>query len=231
MLKIVQAGTGRPISYPLDPNATFEPGMIAQLKMIGNDIVMGVSDGTAPIGIIDDIKTVAFTQAVVDEIVIISVSSSTFDGYKFVSTAPFKQELANANIVPSSFRVVNGYPGLQLNSINGVLTAPTGSTLNATLDGSDTPNAIQVIVSYAFYVPNIPGEDSTTGSGKVTLWFTRGVFETDQFESVAYQVNATLFVSSAGKLTAEQTRSDQPGVAICTLPPTAHNPKLQFIWF
>jgi hypothetical protein len=35
--------------------------MIGQLGVIGNNIVCGVSDGTAPLGIIDDIKVRAFT--------------------------------------------------------------------------------------------------------------------------------------------------------------------------
>lgn len=228
-LKVIQSGLGRPVQYPVDPNDVFEPGMIAQLRVIGNDVFLGVSDGTAPMGIIDDIKTVAFTQRVVDEIVDIAVPSSTFDGYNFVSTAVFSNELMNAHIVANSF--VADYPGLQLNPVNGVIRAPIGSVLNYTSPGAGQPDTIRTKVSYAFQVPNIPGEDTTVGSGRMTVWITRGVFETDQFELVPYSVNATLFVSSAGKLTTEQTRSDQPGVGMCTLPPTSHNAKLQFIWF
>lgn len=56
MLKIIVL-SGNPIAYPVDPNAIFEPGMIAQLKVVGDEIVVGVSDGSAPFGIIDDIKT------------------------------------------------------------------------------------------------------------------------------------------------------------------------------
>lgn len=230
-LRIIQAGLGRPVSYPVDPNSTFEPGMIGQLKVIGNDVVMGVSDGTAPIGIIDDIKTVAFTQPVIDEIVDIPIPFAASDGYgNFLSTAEAMKDLANANIVQSSFAVSNKIPGLQLNPVNGLLIAPVGSVLNYRLNGSPIPNALRVIVRYAFYVPNIPGEDSTLGSGKVTFWFTRGVFETDQYEPVPFSVNAVLFSSIEGKLTTAQTSPNQPGIAMCTIPPTAHNPRLQFIW-
>ena len=70
--RIVQAGNALPTSYPVDPSAEFEPGMVAQLGVIGNNIVCGVSDGTAPIGIIDDIKTRAFTSTSIDEVVIAS---------------------------------------------------------------------------------------------------------------------------------------------------------------
>ena len=67
-LRTVQVGLARPLSYSVDPNATFEAGMVAQLRIIGNDIVMGVSDGTAPFGLIDDNKTIAFSKSVIDEI-------------------------------------------------------------------------------------------------------------------------------------------------------------------
>lgn len=227
-LRIIQAGLGRPVQYPVDPNATFEPGMVGQLKVIGNDIVLGVSDGTAPIGILDDIKSVAFTQPVVDEIVDISVDPVTHDGYNFVSVNSEMKELMNANIVPNSFRA--DIAGLQLNPTNGVVRAPAGTVVNYTSSGS-TPDTIRTTVRYSFYVPGIPGEDTTQGSGKVTFWFTRGVYETDQFEMVPFAVNATLFISPSGKFTTEQTSSNQPGVAMCTVPPTAHNPRLQLLWF
>lgn len=228
-LRIIQSGLGRPVQYPVDPNAMFEPGMVGQLKVIGNDIVLGVSDGTAPVGIIDDIKTVSFTQPVIDEIVDIPAGTVVFDGYNFVSVNETMQELMNANIVASSF--VADYPGLQLNPTNGVIRAPAGSIVNYTSAGSMTPDTIRTTVRYSFYVPGIPGEDTTKGSGKVTFWFTRGVYETDQFETVRFEVNATLFVSPSGKFTTEQSFANQPGIAMCTVPPTAHNPKLQLLWF
>jgi hypothetical protein len=61
MLKLVQTGNALPISWPVDPTAEFEAGMIAQLYLRGNNMVCGVSDGRSPIGIIDDCKTRAFT--------------------------------------------------------------------------------------------------------------------------------------------------------------------------
>lgn len=227
MLRVIQATAGRPVSYPVDPNAVFEPGMIAQLKVLGNDVFMGVSDGNAPFGIIDDIKTVAFTQPVIGEIVIIPVAAS-WDGYNFVSTVEASKELQNANISAGGFAA--DYPGLLLNEVNGILRAPVGSIANIAINGSADPNAIRVRVNYSYRVPNIPGEDSTIGSSKITIWFTRGIFQTDQYEMVHYAVNATLFVSLGGKLTAENTFSGQPGVAMCIVPPTPHNPMLEFLW-
>lgn len=227
MLRPIQVGLARPVSINVNPNATFQPGMISQLQAIGNDIVMGVSDGLAPIGIIDDIKTTAFTTARVDEIVDIEIPVA-FDGYNFVSTMTVSKELENASIVPNSFRA--DYPGLILNQVNGVLRAPAGSIANFKVNGSTTFNAIRTIVNYSFYIPNIAGEDSTLGSGKITVWFARGIYQTDQFESVPFALNATLFVSGAGKLTTEQVSPSHPAVAICTLPPSAQNATLEFLW-
>lgn len=45
-----------PNSYLVEPTGYFEPGMIGTLKKLGGQIVCGVSNGTAPIGIIDDIR-------------------------------------------------------------------------------------------------------------------------------------------------------------------------------
>lgn len=228
MLRTIQIGTGRPVSYPVDPNATFQPGMIAQLKVIGNDVVMGVSDGTAPFGIIDDVKDTSFSRPVVDEIVIIEAPVVNFDGYNFRLGFDTIKDLRNSNIIDSSF--VADYGGLSLNPINGVVLAPQNTILNYTTAGSSTPNAIRTKVSYSYHVPNIPGEDSTQGSNRVTLWFTRGIYQTDQFEMVPYSVNATLFVSENGKLTTERTLPNQPGVAMVVVPPSASNALLEFMW-
>jgi len=228
MLRIVQANTGRPVAYPANPNHTFEPGMICQFNVISNEVFVGVSDGTAPVGIIDDIRTVAFTQPVIDETVIIPAASE-FDGYQFIAKVEASKELNNSQILPSTFAA--DVPGLQLNALNGILRAPAGTPLNYIISGSSVPNAIRTRVRYNFRVPNVAGEDSTAGSGKMTFWFTRGVFQTDQYEMVPFSVNATLFVSQNGKLTTEQTIAEQPGVGMCIVPPTAHNPMLEFLWF
>jgi hypothetical protein len=229
MFRTIQIGTNRPVSYPVDPNATFQAGQIAQLKVIGNDVVMGVSDGTAPFGIIDDVKDTAFVRPVIDEIVIIEAPVVNYDGYNYTLGVDTIKELGNANLIDSSF--VIDYPGLSLNPINGVILAPTGSVLNHTLPGSMTPNAIRAKARYSYFVPNIPGEDSTLGSSRVTVWMAKGIFQTDQFEMVPYAVNATLYVSENGKLTAEKTMANQPGIAMVVVPPTGHSTILEFMWF
>ena len=58
MLRLVQVGNSLPASFICDPSAEFQPGQVAELTVIGNQVMATVSNGTAPIGIIDDIKTV-----------------------------------------------------------------------------------------------------------------------------------------------------------------------------
>src|SRR3954470_21048502 len=100
MFRIVQAGNSLPHSWPVDPNAEFQPGQLAQLNVIGNNIVAGVSDGTAPIGIIDEVKTRAHTAPAIDEVIIVPVTGI---GSPPVAPMDIKAELANPNVVPSSF--------------------------------------------------------------------------------------------------------------------------------
>ena len=229
MLKLIQVGTALPFSYPLDPTATFQPGTIGQLKMVGNDIVMGVSDGTAPIGIIDDVRSEAFTRAVVDETTVI-LATGVLDAYgQYVSTADAKQELNNAYIVASSF--VTDYEDLVLNTINGVLTAPAGSILNYDVDGDGVPDSIRTVSSYVHEISSLPGEDTTIGSNRVTIWFSRGIYATDQFDTTQqYPINAALFVSSTGLLTTKQPTPSHPAVGLLTGSPTAMIGTIEFMW-
>jgi hypothetical protein len=229
MLRLVQIGSGLPFSYPVDPTSTFEPGMIGQLKVIGNEIVCGVSDGSAPIGIIDEINTAAFTAPVVDEVVDVPVVGVS-DGYgNYVVAMAAKQELRFANIVRSSF--IADIEGITLNEINGVITVSEGTAINKDLDGDGIPDTVRVIVNYIYRIPNIPGDNTTVGNGRITIWFQRGIFETDMYDTKQrYVVNATLFVNSEGKLTTRQETPQHPGVALCTGPPTAINNTIEFMW-
>jgi hypothetical protein len=230
MLRLIQIGNTLPVSFPVDPTATFQPGQVAQLKVIGNEIVCGTSDGTAPFGIIDDINTAAFTAASKDEVVVIS-AVGVGDGYgNYVTPIDVMKNLRFANIVRSSFTA--DYDGLILNDVNGIVTAPTGSALNYDSDGDGIPDSIRTVVDYIYRIPNIPGENTTVGSGRITVWFQRGIFETDQFDTTQrYAVNATLFVNAEGKFTTHQAGPNLPGVAMVTGPPTGLTPTLEVLWF
>jgi hypothetical protein len=203
--------------------------MIGQLKVIGNEVVCGTSDGTAPVGILDDVNATAFTANSIDEVVDITVVGvHTVDGY--VSAAEAMQTLDFSNVVRSSF--VSNIEGLTLIDTNGVLVAPAGTPLNYDRDGDGIPDTIRAVVSYVYRIANIPGDSSILGSGRVTLWFQRGIFETDQFDTTQrYVVNTTLFVNAEGKLTSKQTGPGYPGIALCTGPATTLNGIMEFLWY
>ncbi len=227
MLRIVQSGNSLPFSWPVDPNAEFQPGQIAQLNVYNQQIVCGVSDGSAPIGIIDDIKTHAFFTTAIDEVIIVPTLSTTTNN-TLVSAVDIKTELENPHITARSFQADIE---VELNAKNGVITIPAGTPLNFDQEGTGTPDSVRVVVSYSYQVPNIPGDDSTQGSGRVTVWFQRIIFQTDQFETnQRYPVGSNLFVSESGLLTTRQPSADHSAVALCTAPPTSIHGALEALW-
>jgi hypothetical protein len=168
MFRIVYSGGAMPASFPLDPSAQFQAGAIGELAVIGNQVLCTVSNGTAPLGIIDDYRTRAFTNISWNEEVIAPVTgvlnSSTG---QLVTPVELQVPLKHPYIVSSSFTsTVN----CSLNSTNGIVAFIAGTPLNIDLDGDGTPDAIRAIVNYTYQVNNIPGDDSTSGSGRVTIW-------------------------------------------------------------
>jgi hypothetical protein len=228
MLKLVQVGNSLPVSYPVDPVAEFEAGMFGQLYTRGNQIVCGVSDGRNPLGIIDDFKTRAFTAPSVDEEVIAHAASAVESNGQLVTPVDVKWELRNPNIIPSSF--ITSPVDVALIPRNGMIVFPAGTPLNFDLDGDGIPDSIRTVVSYTYQIPNVSGDDSTIGNGRVTIWFQRGIYQTDMFEtSQRYPLNQALFISAQGKLTTSQPNEDYPGVAMVTGPPSAIHGTLEFM--
>ena len=230
MLRLIQVGNSLPFSYPVDPNSEFQPGMIAQLNVMGNNVVCGVSDGTVPIGIIDDVKTNSFTAPSVDEIVIAGpIAGIVGPSGALVTPNDVKIELENPNVMASSF--TSDPVDVELIPRNGVIVFMAGTPLNFDADGDGIPDSIRTRVNYTYQVPNVPGDDSTQGSGRVTVWFQRIIFQTDQFETnQRYPVNANLFVSEEGKLTTRQPTPDHPGIAVVTGTPTSVFDSLEAIF-
>lgn len=196
---------------------------------MGDNIICGVSDGTAPIGVIDDIKTRSFSAPSIDEVVWATEVMSQQVGSVYLSTQDIKVELQNPNIIPTSF--TTSPVDVELIARNGVVVFPAGTQLNADVDGDGRPDAIRTVVSYSYQVPNVPGDDSTFSSGKVTVWFQRLIFQTDQYETnQRYPINANLFVSESGLLTTRQPSPNHPGVAIVTGSPSAIFGTLEALW-
>lgn len=229
MLRLVQVGNTLPVSFICDPSAEFQPGMIAELTVIGNQVMATVSNGTAPIGVIDDIKTKAFTNVSWNETIVVPAVGVPGPGGVLVTPVDIKAELRKPNVVPSSF---NSTVNVVLNPINGIITFVAGTPLNVDMNGDNQPDGIRAIVNYTYMVANIPGDDSTQGSGRMTVWFERMFFQTDQYESnQQYPVRANLYVSEVGFLTTRRPSPIHPAVGMVTAPPTPMNPMIEVLWF
>jgi len=229
MIRLVQVGNTLPVSFICDPSAEFQPGQIAELTIIGNQVMCTVSNGTAPIGVIDDIKTKAFTNVSWYEVVIVPDVAAIGPNNTVVTPIDIKAELRRPNIVPASF---NSTVNVVLNPVNGLVTFVAGTQLNFDLTGAGSPNAIRAVVNYTYQVANIPGDDSTAGSGRMTVWFERMFFQTDQYETnQQYPLRANLYVSEVGFLTTRRPSPIHPAVAMVTAPPTPMNPMIELLWY
>jgi len=229
MLRLVQVGNTLPGSFICDPSAEFQPGQIAELTVINNQVMATVSNGTAPLGVIDDIRTKSFTNISWNETIIVPAVGTLNSAGKWVSTVEIKKELRKANIVSGSF---NSTVSVELNPVNGVITFLAGTELNIDLTGGGLPNGIKTVVNYTYYVPNIPGDDSTVGSGRITVWYDRFFFQTDMYETnQLYPVRANVFVSERGLLTTRKPSNIHPAVAQVTAPPSALSPLIEVLWY
>lgn len=230
MLRIIQVGNSLPYSLPVDQTTSFQPGNICQLTVIGNQIVGTKSNGTAPLGIIDDVKTNAFTAVSWNEEIIVSAVGVPGPGGQLITTADIKAELDNPNIIPNSFISLD--VDVQLIPRNGVVVFPAGTVLNFDETGGGVPNAIRTVVNYTYTIPNIVGDDSTSGSQRVTVWFQRMIAESDMYDSTAvYPVNANLYVNESGLLTTKQPAANYASVGIVMAPPSLVIGSLQFLWW
>lgn len=228
MLRLVHYGNSMPISFPCDPSAEFESGQVAELVSIGNTIMATVSSGICPIGVIDDTRTKAFTNISWNETVIIPVSGAVLVNNQLVTPYDIKYELRKPNIIPRSF---SSTVNVLLNPINGVITIVAGTPLNIDLIGNGSPNGIKAVVNYSYAVANISGDDTTSGSGRVTVWYDRMFLSTSAYEvSQMYALRANLYVSEIGLFTTRKPSDRHPAVAVVTAPPSTLVPYLELLW-
>jgi len=205
----------------------FQAGMIAGLLELGGDIFATVSDGCniPPIGVLDDVKTEAFSKQSIDERVFIK-STGVPDGYgNLISTVDTMGFLNNTNIIPSTFAASMD---VLLNPRNGVVQVPAGSVLNSIDPLDPNKTGFEVFVSYTFQIPDLPGEDTTAGSGKVSVHIFRAIFSTDQFDPVVeYPLMAPLYCGRDGRVT---TEANGPIIGIVTAPPSVLINDIEFMW-
>src|SRR5271170_3768786 len=140
MLRLVQVGNTLPVSFICDPSAEFQPGQFAELTVIGNQVMATISNGTAPVGVIDDIKTKAFTNVSWNETVTVPAIGVPGPNNTIVTPVDIKVELRRPNIIQSSF---TSSVSCTLNPINGIITFIAGTPLNLDLQGIGAPNAIK----------------------------------------------------------------------------------------
>lgn len=227
-LRLVNALGGMPVSFMLDPSASFLPGQCGQLAVIGGQVMCTVSNGTAPIGVIDDMKTKSFTNISWNESVWAPAVPALNSNNQYVTAIDVKVELAHASIIPASF---NSTVNCVLNPVNGIITFPAGTPLNFDAGGSGTYNAIRSIINYTYYVPNIPGDDSTAGSNRVTVWVNRFFFQTTSFETnQQYPLNANVYVNEFGFFTTRKPSENHPCVGLVTAPPTSYNSSVEILF-
>jgi hypothetical protein len=191
-------------------------------------VLATVSNGVAPIGVIDDVKVRAFTNNSWNEVIIVPAVGVRGPSGRLVTPVDIKKELKEAHIIPHSF---NSDVDCVLNANNGVITFLKGTPLNYDMTAHGHPDSIRAIVNYTYYIANVPGDDSTAGSNRVSVWWSRFWFQTDQFETnQQYPVNGNLYVSEGGLWTTRKPSNYHPSVALCTAPPIPSNPMIEILF-
>jgi len=239
MFRIINNPNILPWSFPLHPSATFQPGQMAELDRHGNNIVINVSSGKAPMGIIDDTRTSAFSKNVHDEeqIALAKNPIKNTTTNLLVTSADITITLDNASLIVGSFTARQITPnqvlaGIQLtvNEKNGVVVIPAGTMLNFDTNGDGILDSVRFLCSYSYWIPNYIGDDTTKGSNRITVWYHRMIIETDMYEANRYYpLNAPLFCSQIGKFTPQPVADGYPSVGFVIAPPNRFG-NLTLMW-
>ncbi len=229
MLRIIHGDESNPRMFLVNLSAQFEPGQVAQLSVNQSQIVCSVSDGTAPCGIFDDIKSAIITCPVIEELVIAYVNSPATHNGSLVTSIDIKKELNNADLIDKKFS--SSVPCI-VNYKNGVITFLKDTPLNADINGDGILDSIVAHVNYRYRIPRVLGEDSTAGSGQVAVRHSRMFAETSMYDvTQSYPLNAPLFVNTDGEFTTRKISDRHSSVGAVTAPPNRLSGLLQLIWW
>jgi hypothetical protein len=221
-LRIIHSGNSMPYQLPVDPSAEFQPGMLGQMMSSSGLATMTVSNGVAPMFIIADVRTKAFTRNVIDEQHVIPVPNPVVGSNgKLVTPVDIVECLDNANIIKTSF---SSLITVVLKERNGVIIVPAGTELNYSLSGGAL-DTIYTRVRYTHEIAGYPGNDSTFGSKRCTVWYGSMIIQTDMIEMNAqYPLNMPVYCSSEGKWTTKQDQAKTfPAIGVVMAPPSMSN--------
>ena len=174
---------GNPLSLAVAPTITFRPGMIGQLDATSTIIL---TDGTFPIGFLDDNKLTTYHRKIVDEAVVL--------------TGVVASNLLHSNLTALAFKVTNAAGTIVYTNIADYTVNIVNGTIQRTALSTIVTGAT-VLVTYEYQLPTAEsvssqpsGSDDTAGSGKVAVWNAAGIYGTDQYDVTrTYAVNECLY--------------------------------------
>jgi len=133
MLKIIQVSMALPISYPVDPDPAvhFHRGMFGQVIVSGKSRYITVSDGSMPIGPIDDVRDGVFYDTTSCGMVTLWTAPGIYatDQFEADKLYPDKVSLCVNNKGLLTSRHIDGHCSI------GYACAPFGSTDAVLADG------------------------------------------------------------------------------------------------
>jgi hypothetical protein len=232
MLRIIETFNNLPQNIEVDPDANFQPGNVGSLRIKNSKSVMGICDGLHPYGILDDIKSNVIRCVPVPptQTFIVPAEDIEFDANKkaIILSKAQKVELNHANIIAASF--ISDVPGT-LKYLNGIFILPIGTICNyclkPSINGSTINDAVRFSCKYAYNINKV--DDTTLGSGRVTVWSKNMIAETDMY-SIAHEYNKymPLYVEN-GLLTTKRLDSQCKCIGIVLEGPTTNNPMMKFL--
>ena len=221
MLQLIEVFSNLPESFSVD-DVNFQAGQVGQLRLKDDIVMVTISDGLRPLGIIDDIRTDFFRKVVINEKYLIPIKPKFNENNEVVLSECFTIELKNKNIITQSFWCD---ADVVLKGKSGTLSINANTKCFYNLETS----IFELTCSYAYNV-RANFDDSTANSKKVTLWTKNLIAETDMFDCVrSYPLGANLYVKN-GLFTTQKIHDQSSCIGKVMYPPTASHPCLRLLW-